>query len=101
MRTQIFAFDYSCKPVLFDCSDPEASWICGEQKAGNYHLYPLHKLNGETCSGERTCVDVERMFDNCMLSKMKGRKRYEKATVIKVCQRIACKPNFFEKLKFD
>ena len=98
-----FAFDYQCKPIISDCSkrsDADAVFWCGDKTFGIQYTYPLHTLNGETCSDERLCVEVEAMFDNCFLDKIKGRNKIEAPAIRRVCERIACNPTPLQKFKY-
>ena len=99
--TSSLAFDNACEPVIFDCGNKTNKWVCKDQTSGQFYLYPLSQLNGNLCSEKRLCTDVNRMFDNCFLDKMKGRSKYEMFSVRRSCRRIACHPTFFQKLKYD
>jgi hypothetical protein len=99
---QVVAFDYKCVPARSpsDCSkkhdNPFINLMCEEYKQTSGPQY----LNGKVCSGDRMCADVEAMFDNCLLDKMKGRQKYERFTVRNVCERIACHPTLIQKFKY-
>ena len=98
-----FAFDYQCKPIVSDCSnrsDADTVFWCGDKTFGKKYTYPLHTLYGKTCSEQRLCVEVEAMFDNCFLDKIKGRNEIEESAVRRVCERIACNPTPFQKFKY-
>ena len=46
------------------------------------------------------CPEINVVYDNCFVDKMKGVSKVATASVIRSCERIACEPTFFQKLKY-
>ena len=56
------------------------------------------QVDGQICPTQ--CNIMNKIYDNCFVDKMQGVSRVATGSVIRSCERIACKPTFFQKLKY-
>lgn len=97
---QVVAFDYTCVAKTANCgskdpfNDTNIFDNCSSKTSEQQYL------NGNVCSGDRLCADVEKMYDNCFLDKMRGRGKIEFGAVTRTCKRIACHPTLIQKFKY-
>mgnify|MGYP006101709983 CR=1 FL=1 len=68
-----------------------ADLIIGSNKAPTIH-------DGQICAIQ--CPLINTLFDNCYVDKMKNANKITIKSVIRSCERIACNPTFFQKLKY-
>ena len=96
---QIVAFDYKCVPQTAQCGskDPLPEFVLEDC---SIRTSEQQYLNGNVCSGDRMCADVEAMYDNCLFDKMNGRKGHDRQIARNVCKRIACHPTLIQKFKY-
>lgn len=59
--------------------------------------YP-HTINNKLCPTQ--CNVMSKIYDNCLLDKMKGRAKNLAPVAMRSCERIACNPSFLMKLKY-
>ena len=46
------------------------------------------------------CPEINAVYDNCFVDKMKGTSKVASQSVRRSCERIACNPTFFQKLRY-
>ena len=86
-------FDIPCSDVGFPSdvcdSDPNAS-LTGATL--------IHRVDGQICPTQ--CNIMNKIYDNCFVDKMQGVSKVASQSVRRSCERIACNPTFFQKLRY-
>ena len=86
-------FDIPCSDVGFSSdicdSDPNATLT-------GFILIP--EVDDQTCPTQ--CNVMNKIYDNCFVDKMKGTSKVATQSVRRSCERIACNPTFFQKLRY-
>ena len=59
--------------------------------------YP-QEIDGQICP--TNCNNMNKIYDNCFIDKMKGLSKVGALSVIRSCERIACDPSVLQKLKY-
>jgi len=74
-------------------------WNCQEfETEKNVFVVPKPIVDDQVCTAE--CNVMNQIYDNCFVDKMKGMSKVVRPSVHRSCQRIACNPTFFQKLRY-
>jgi NAD-dependent dihydropyrimidine dehydrogenase PreA subunit len=63
-----------------------------------YGFNDKKRVEGASCSS--MCPDINAIYDNCFVNKMQGMSKVATLSVRRSCERIACNPTFFQKLRY-
>jgi hypothetical protein len=85
--------DIHCSQVGFPneiCKSNPDAWLTG--------FWIDQEVEGQRCPTE--CNLMNSIYDNCVVDKMKGLSKVGALSVLRSCERIACEPTFFQKLRY-
>ena len=91
---------WDCQEFDLPCSAVEGSHeVCDQDpNAILTDARLVHKVDGQTCPTQ--CNAMNKIYDNCFIDKMEGMSKSVTPSVRRTCERIACNPTFFQKLKY-
>jgi hypothetical protein len=97
----LMAFATQVVGTPFNCHKEPEQKLLGKPISGVDPTYEFSKpkfYEGASCSS--MCPDINAIYDNCFVDKMKGTSKVATQSVRRSCERIACNPTFFQKLRY-
>jgi len=65
---------------------------------GKWNCSFVPEVDYQTCPTQ--CNVMNKIYDNCFVDKMQGMSKVVALSVSRSCERIACNPTFFQKLRY-
>ena len=91
--------NWDCDGFNVPCSEIGFSTeICDNDPNGTEKITPLPVVDDQTCPTQ--CNVMNKIYDNCFVDKMQGMSKVATLSVSRSCERIACNPTFFQKLRY-
>ena len=72
----------------------DGKWNCSKVEG----FTQIHRIDDQDCPTQ--CNVMNKIYDNCFVDKMKGTSKVARESVRRSCERIACNPTFFQKLRY-
>ena len=72
----------------------DGKWNCSEFDG----FTPIPIVDDQACPTQ--CNVMNKIYDNCFVDKLKGTSIVARQSVRRSCERFACNPTFFQKLRY-